>query len=672
MATFTNIYKQELKNKGVISSLGSAAIKRMGEKVDPRNILFGGKGIFSATGQKIFGKGYSGLSKTPSASKISMGGSDLSAPILNEILISSKTQEAQLKIVAKNTMNNNAMARDINVMRQNIMKLVTMGGGKASRGADMFFKDAAAREKSYESQFGKERGKTVSLTPTPLQKNDNIGLIGLLFSSLSKALTGAITTGLKTLTSGLASILSLDKIMSILGLERQTGLLPKIFAFAGRVLANPFIMGILTATSLASILEHLNKSDKNRYMELSQKQFSEDLTSQERKELENLNNAKFRMEAINKYGYDPITKQVYTKEVSLADVVALQKKESLQKSMETPGKERELEKFKKQKAAEEKQTALEKLLGVTPEIPPSLEDVIKATETSPQSSSPTQTKWKAIRRPGMETSSLPSGNTKPIRIGTGGRNMDNMTSLLDLIGKAESGKWGYNAMNQGTDGPKGPIVGSGNSETIIGKKLTDMTVGEVMARAAKKSDSVETRAKRGLIFAAGKYQFTPETLARMVAKGIVSKEDLFNEQTQDKLAIGLLEEIGALKKAQEGNFDAAQKLIASQWAGMETTGGGTAFVGTANKARVGSGKELQAVLQQMYPKSGSSLSNTSKEAAELNRKSSSSSSAPIVIDNSTKNVTSGGAPMQVSSASAFNNDWFDLTMPKIVSFADIG
>jgi hypothetical protein len=124
MATFTDVYKQELKSKGVLSSLGSTMFKRSKERLDPRNILFGGSGITSAIGQKIFGKGYSALNKSSSGK--SLGDSGMQSQALNALIISSKNQEAQLSIIAKNTMNSNAMARDMNVMRQNIMKLVTM------------------------------------------------------------------------------------------------------------------------------------------------------------------------------------------------------------------------------------------------------------------------------------------------------------------------------------------------------------------------------------------------------------------------------------------------------------------------------------------------------------------------------------------------------------------
>jgi len=201
MATFTDVYKQELKSKGVLSSLGSTMFKRSKERLDPRNILFGGSGITSAIGQKIFGKGYSALNKSSSGK--SLGDSGMQSQALNALIISSKNQEAQLSIIAKNTMNSNAMARDMNVVRQNIMKLVTMGGGKASRGSDMFFKDAAARESAYESQFGKSGGKKttspVAISAVP-KKEDSGGLLSTLVKAVGAISVAILTLGTKLVT----------------------------------------------------------------------------------------------------------------------------------------------------------------------------------------------------------------------------------------------------------------------------------------------------------------------------------------------------------------------------------------------------------------------------------------------------------------------------------------
>jgi len=141
-------------------------------------------------------------------------------------------------------------------------------------------------------------------------------------------------------------------------------------------------------------------------------------------------------------------------------------------------------------------------------------------------------------------------------------------SLLDMIAKGESaGAGGYNAMNQGTPGG-GPVIGSGDSQKIIQKKLTDMTVGEIMDRAAKPTDDAKKRKDGGLIFAAGRYQIIPDTLKGLVKQGIVSRDDKFDEATQDKLGMALIQGTGALKLAAKGDYEGAQNALAKEWASI--------------------------------------------------------------------------------------------------------
>jgi hypothetical protein len=310
MATFTDIYKQELKSKGVLGSLGSAGFKRAKERLDPRNILFGGSGIVSATGQKIFGKGYSAIDKS-GGKKLSDSGAfngEIKSEALNALLVSSQKQEAQLSIIAKNTMNNNAMARDMNVMRQNIMKLVTMGGGKASRGSDMFFKDAAAREKSYESQFGKEKVKTVTTTPSKIvekkEEEKSGGILGLLapLLTLGGTIVGAITGALSglgtTILEGLSKIFNIDNLTKALGFAKDS--LSAIFRIAMMVATNPLFLALAGMTAVAGVLSFL-RSDydgrKEEYLGLAKKKKEQGLSAEEEARLKELNNPALRSEA---------------------------------------------------------------------------------------------------------------------------------------------------------------------------------------------------------------------------------------------------------------------------------------------------------------------------------------------------------------------------------------
>lgn len=168
-------------------------------------------------------------------------------------------------------------------------------------------------------------------------------------------------------------------------------------------------------------------------------------------------------------------------------------------------------------------------------------------------------------------------------------------ALLDLIAKGESGSAGYNAMNQGTRNNQ--ILGSGNSEKIIGKKLTDMTIAEIMQRG-KKPVGDEDR-----IFAAGRYQIIPETLKGLIASGVAKPSDKFDEATQDKLGTALLERRG-LSRFQQGKMSSEefQNSLAQEWASLPTTAG-KSYYGGANKAMAGAGTQLASILGGKIPPS---------------------------------------------------------------------
>ena len=134
---------------------GSAYLKEyLKEKFDPRNMLFSGGGLGSAIGRSVFGKGYSmGDSYKKDGVK---AGSTLSSPTAGGAFSEQMAADAQL--TAKNTMVLPNMARDMNIMKLNIMKLVKQGGDKATSGTDMFWKQAGGRESAYESAIAKIKG----------------------------------------------------------------------------------------------------------------------------------------------------------------------------------------------------------------------------------------------------------------------------------------------------------------------------------------------------------------------------------------------------------------------------------------------------------------------------------------------------------------------------------
>jgi len=115
-------------------------------------------------------------------------------------------------------------------------------------------------------------------------------------------------------------------------------------------------------------------------------------------------------------------------------------------------------------------------------------------------------------------------------------------TALGYIKKYESaGSGGYDAMNQGTVADRtGAAPKSGDSKTILGQRITDMTLGEVIRRQDKNLTNAE-----GFIHAAGAYQFTGDTLPGLAQRAGLKMTDKFSAANQDRLAVQLASERGA-------------------------------------------------------------------------------------------------------------------------------
>jgi hypothetical protein len=152
------------------------------------------------------------------------------------------------KIAAKNSFVLPAMARDMNVMRQNIIKLVKMSGGKPSTKSDMFFLKAAERESAYESAMAKSKGSMTTRVGSGTQSKT-----GETGSSMVSILSSILLGGFKTIKGMLSGLLStFDIFKGIMGsiassaiFKLFTGgivtLLKSVFAAIG----SPLVLGII-------------------------------------------------------------------------------------------------------------------------------------------------------------------------------------------------------------------------------------------------------------------------------------------------------------------------------------------------------------------------------------------------------------------------------------------
>ena len=126
--------------------------------------------------------------------------------------------------------------------------------------------------------------------------------------------------------------------------------------------------------------------------------------------------------------------------------------------------------------------------------------------------------------------------------GTDGKLQPIHKQALDIISGPESGG-SYEAMNQGTIG--NDIVGSTlDSKTKIGKKLTDMTIGEILQRQQWLMNKSNPQVSNYGVYAAGRYQFIPNTLPGVMKSAGLTPQDKFSPENQDLMAVALLKERG--------------------------------------------------------------------------------------------------------------------------------
>ena len=113
----------------------------------------------------------------------------------------------------------------------------------------------------------------------------------------------------------------------------------------------------------------------------------------------------------------------------------------------------------------------------------------------------------------------------------------------DMIAKYESGSAGYNAFNRGSSPPKG-------TGTVGGEKisLVTMTIGDILQQQASQQPDPLKR-----LFAVGRYQCIPSTLAEACKKLSIPLTTQFSQEIQDNIFINRLCKVGSLKSYLEGN-----------------------------------------------------------------------------------------------------------------------
>jgi hypothetical protein len=248
---FRDILKQNRQQgAGILSSMATAASASTRESMDIRNTLFKSGSLMNAIFPNV--KGYQYKEKT---SRLK------TSPELN---LSSDKLDAiaqSTSIAAKNSIVLPSMARDMFLMKQNIIKMVRLQGGTPTTKSGDWFSRQLARENAYESQFKKT---PASKSPTPVKESSSgMGLFTTLAlaSAALMAFGGEIGKTIGAIGLVISALMGLKTVIGAIlaakGLATATAALPGRKGSAGPKIKMPGLLGMAGA---AAGLAYLNSS----------------------------------------------------------------------------------------------------------------------------------------------------------------------------------------------------------------------------------------------------------------------------------------------------------------------------------------------------------------------------------------------------------------------------
>lgn len=150
---------------------------------------------------------------------------------------------------------------------------------------------------------------------------------------------------------------------------------------------------------------------------------------------------------------------------------------------------------------------------------------------------------------------------------------------LTSIASGESFGGSADAMNQGTSGNK--IVGSAkSSEAVIGKKISEMTVGELMKHQSK------PKGNKDRVFAAGAYQIIPSTMKWAVKEMGIDDSTIFNMETQKSIGEYILRnkqpDVRRYLDGEHNDINKAMRGLSKEWASFPDPKTGKSRYGDGN------------------------------------------------------------------------------------------
>jgi len=250
MATLADVVrKRRSSGQSRTQSLMGSLKEKFLEKIDPRQIL-NQSGILSAL--------FPSLKAFKAEGKINQDSSKLMNKTVELVSASISTNINNLnevafntELIAKNSLVLPVISRDMNLMRQNIAKLVKAFGITPTQKADAYFKKSGEREREYESKFKvlQTKKKTEGVEQIDKSKDGILSFLGKIISPFLKIFSGLlsiVSTGIKTLFNMLLTPLLMVMTKT---LDKVFGLLTN---FMGKALKS--LLGVFKLANFGSIL----------------------------------------------------------------------------------------------------------------------------------------------------------------------------------------------------------------------------------------------------------------------------------------------------------------------------------------------------------------------------------------------------------------------------------
>ena len=182
---------------------------------------------------------------------------------------------------------------------------------------------------------------------------------------------------------------------------------------------------------------------------------------------------------------------------------------------------------------------------------------------------------------------------------------EQIIALEPMFKFIEKGEGDYNSSNRGTIGNS--IKGATNNTIRDGKKLTEMTIGEIKAKQTITDPNNPER-----LFAVGRFQTIPTTLDMAIDDLDLSDDTIFNENTQDRIGMYLITQ----KRPKVGRYLAGDNSVSQDEAMLELAKEFASFPVPYDMTIRRKGKDVKLKKGDSYYGSGNKAQHTFEEVED--------------------------------------------------------